>query len=195
MIKKTVMTTLVLFLLLVQTAGALGTDTVEALLKGKLDFIFFTLKRNDIQIEEKKALIVENVSPIFDFSLMGKLTLGKKNWSGLTKEQRKTFLLTFTEVMKSSYSDKLSLYTDEEIKILPAEQANTKKVIIPTQLISKENHYAMSYKFYKSKKGWKIYDIELQGVSIVKTYQSQFNQVLNEGGFDELITKLNHIKV
>lgn len=195
MIRKTVITTLALFLLLMQTASAVGTDSVEALLKGKLDFIFFTLKRHDIQLEEKKAAIVENVSPIFDFSLMGKLTLGKKNWSRLTPEQRRTFILTFTDVMKSSYSDKLSLYTDEKIHILPVQKANAKKVIIPTELISKENRYAMNYKFYKSKKGWKIYDIELQGVSIIKTYQSQFNQVLSEGGFDELITKLSHIKV
>lgn len=195
MIRKTVMTTFALFLLLVQTASAVETDSVEALLKGKLDFIFFTLKRHDIQLEEKKAAIVEHVSPIFDFPLMGKLTLGKKNWSRLTPEQRRTFIHTFTDVMKSSYSDKLSLYTDEKIHILPVQKANAKKVIIPTELISKENRYAMNYKFYKSKKGWKIYDIELQGVSIIKTYQSQFNQVLSEGGFEELITKLNHIKV
>ncbi|WP_300668504.1 phospholipid-binding protein MlaC [Desulfoluna sp.] len=195
MIKKTVMTTLALFLLLVQTVGAEGTDSVESLLKGKLDFVFSTLQRTDIQIDKKKALIVENISPIFDFSLMGKLTLGKKNWSGLTKKQRHTFITTFTDVMKSSYSEKLSLYTNEEIKILPVQQTKPKKAIIPTELISKETRYAMSYKFYKSKQGWKIYDIELQGVSLVKTYQSQFNQVLAEGGFDELISKLSHIKV
>ena len=195
MIKRTVITTLALFLLLVQTVGAVETNSVESILKGKLDFVFSTLKRSDIQIEKKKALIVENVSPIFDFSLMGKLTLGKKNWSSLSKQQRRTFIVTFTDVMKGSYSDKLSLYTDEEIKILPTQQSAPNKAIIPTELISKDNRYAMNYKFYKSKKGWRIYDIELQGVSIIATYRTQFNQVLTEGGFDELITKLNQIKV
>ena len=195
MIKRLLITAFALFLLLVQTAGAMETDTVEAMLKGKLDFVFFTLKRSDLQIDQKKALIVENVSPIFDFSLMGKLTLGKKNWSGLTKEQRHTFIVTFTDVMKASYSDKLTLYTDEEIKILPTQLPKANKAIIPTELISKDSRYAMLYKFYKSKKGWKIYDIELQGVSLIATYRTQFNQVLTEKGFEELIIKLNQIKV
>lgn len=195
MIKRTLITTFALFLLLIQTAGAMETDSVEAMLRGKLDFIFFTLQRSDIQTDKKKALIVENVSPIFDFSLMGKLTLGKKNWSGLTKEQRRTFIITFTDVMKNSYSDKLTLYTDEEIKILPPQQPKANKMIIPTELVSKTSRYSMLYKFYKSKKGWKIYDIELQGVSLIATYRTQFNQVLTEKGFEELIIKLNQIKV
>lgn len=195
MIKRTLITTFALLLLLGQTVGAMETETVEAMLKGKLDFVFFTLKRSDIPMDQKKALIVEDVSPIFDFSLMGKLTLGKKNWSGLTKDQRDTFIVTFTEVMKASYSDKLSLYTDEEIKILPTQVPKANKAIIPTELISKESRYAMLYKFYKSKTGWKIYDIELQGVSLIATYRTQFNQVLTEKGFEELIIKLNQIKV
>jgi phospholipid transport system substrate-binding protein len=195
MLKRTLMITVAIFLLAVQTVGALETDSVEAMLKGKLDFVFFTLQRSDIQMDEKKALIVENISPIFDFSLMGKLTLGKKNWSGLTQEQRKTFIVTFTDVMKASYSDKLALYTDEEIKILPTQLPKANKAIIPTELISKDSRYAMLYKFYKSKNGWKIYDIELQGVSLIATYRTQFNQVLTEKGFEELIIKLNQIKV
>ena len=195
MIKRALITTFALFLFLSPNVGATETESVETLLKAKLDFIFETLKRDDIQIDKKKAMIVENVSPIFDFKLMGKLTLGKKNWTGLTSAQRKIFITTFTDVMKGSYSDKLSLYSDEEIKILPTQSPKPNKAIIPTELISKDNRYAMSYKFYKSKAGWKIYDIELQGVSLVATYRTQFNQALSEGSFDELIEKLNHIKV
>ncbi|MCG8472409.1 MAG: ABC transporter substrate-binding protein [Desulfobacterales bacterium] len=171
------------------------TQSVETILKGKLDFIFFTLKRDDVDLAKKKHLITQEVSPIFDFPLMGKLTLGKKNWSTLTKPQKNLFIKTFTDVMKRSYSDKLSLYTDEKIEIHPAKSPKPNKAIIPTELISKENRYAMEYKFYRSKKGWKIYDIELQGVSLVATYRTQFNQVISEGGFDLLITKLGDIKV
>lgn len=195
MIKKTAIAALTLFLLLVQSVGAAETDTVEALLKGKLDFVFFTLNRKDIQINEKKALIVKQVSPVFDFGLMGKLTLGKTHWSKLSKEQQSTFVTTFTEVMKGSYSDKLALYTNEEIKILPTQQTEPNKATIPTVLIAKDSRYAMNYKFYNSKEGWKIYDIELQGVSLITTYRTQFNQILSEGGYQELITKLNQIKL
>ncbi len=195
MIKRILIVPFALCLLLVQTVSAAETNSAESILQKKLDFIFLTLERGDIQIQEKKTMIIENVSPIFDFSLMGKLTLGKKNWSRLTQGQRQTFITTFTDVMKGSYSEKLTLYSDEKIHLLPTQMTSPRKATIPTELISKSNRYAMNYKFYKAKTGWKIYDIELQGISIIATYRTQFNQVLTEGGFEELITRLNHIKV
>lgn len=195
MIRRFTFAMLTTLLLLAPLSVSAQPQTAEVILKGKLDFIFFTLKREDIDLEKKKVLITDEVSPIFDFPLMGRLTLGKKSWSGLTKAQRTLFIKTFTEVMKSSYSDKLSLYTDEKIEIHPAQNPSPKKAIIPTELISKEKRFAMEYKLYKSKGGWKIYDITLQGVSLVATYRTQFNQVLSKEGFDVLIAKLGDIQV
>ena len=195
MIRRFTFAMLTTLLLLAPLSVSAQPQTAEVILKGKLDFIFFTLKREDIDLEKKKVLITDEVSPIFDFPLMGRLTLGKKSWSGLTKAQRTLFIKTFTEVMKSSYSDKLSLYTDEKIEIHPAQNPSPKKAVIPTELISKEKRFAMEYKLYKSKGGWKIYDITLQGVSLVATYRTQFNQVLSKEGFDVLIAKLGDIQV
>ena len=195
MIRRFTFAMLTTLLLLAPLSVSAQPQTAEVILKGKLDFIFFTLKRKDIDLEKKKVLITDEVSPIFDFPLMGRLTLGKKSWSGLTKAQRTLFIKTFTEVMKSSYSDKLSLYTDEKIEIHPAQNPSPKKAVIPTELISKEKRFAMEYKLYKSKGGWKIYDITLQGVSLVATYRTQFNQVLSKEGFDVLIAKLGDIQV
>jgi phospholipid transport system substrate-binding protein len=62
--------------------------------------------------------------------------------------------------------------------------------MIPTEIISNNNRISMIYKLYKSKKDWKIYDLEVEGVSIISTYRSQFDQVLSKGTIDELLQRL-----
>ncbi len=91
--------------------------------------------------------------------------------------------------MKESYLEKISLYTDERIVFHESVQVK-RKVHIATDLISKDNKISMLYKFYKSKHGWRIYDLEIEGISLIVTYRSQFDQVLNEGTVDDLIIKL-----
>jgi phospholipid transport system substrate-binding protein len=126
---------------------------------------------------------------------MAKLTLGRKYWPGLAKEKKERFEELFIKRLKESYIEKLTryTYTDEKI-VYDAPIQVKKKIHIPTDLISKDNKISMLYKLYKSKYNWKIYDIEIEGVSIIKTYRSQFNQVLSSGTIDDLLIKLEEPK-
>ncbi|MBT8357256.1 MAG: ABC transporter substrate-binding protein, partial [Desulfobacterales bacterium] len=101
----------------------------------------------------------------------------------------KKFVALFTKRLKDSYLDKMLLYSDEKIKYKASVQIK-KKVHIPTILISKDNKIDILYKLYKSKQGWKIYDIEIQGVSFISTYRSQFDEILRKGTVDDLLAKL-----
>jgi phospholipid transport system substrate-binding protein len=65
-----------------------------------------------------------------------------------------------------------------------------KRVQLPTYLVSKGTRYSMLYKLYNKKNSWKIYDIEIQGVSIISTYRSQFDGVLKHGTIQDLLEKL-----
>ena len=141
--------------------------------------------------EAKKKEIIEIVSPIFDFSLMAKLTLGRKFWPELTKEEKERFTELFVRRLKQSYLEKVTRYTCADVRIVYNAPIQVKKRIhIPTELISKDQKTSMLYKLYKSKHSWKIYDMEIEGVSLVITYRSQFNQVLSGGTIDDLLTKL-----
>lgn len=176
---------------LILSQGVMADDKKEAeeLLKGKLEQAILVLEKKELNEEAKKKEIVEVVTPMFNFSLMSKLTLGKKYWPGLTKEQKERFTELFTKRLKDSYLDKMMLYTDEKIEYKESVQVK-KKVQIPTILISKDNKILMLYKLYKSKHGWLIYDIEIQGVSLILTYRSQFDEVLRNGTVDDLLAKL-----
>jgi len=172
-----------------QSAVADDKKEAEEVLKGKLEAVILVLEKKALNEETKKKEIVEIVTPMFNFSLMSKLTLGKKHWPGFTKEQKERFTELFTKRLKDSYLDKMMLYTDEKIEYKESVQVG-KKVQIPTILTSKDNKISMLYKLYKSKQGWRIYDIEIQGVSLISTYRSQFDEILRNKTVDDLLAKL-----
>ncbi|MCK4488014.1 MAG: ABC transporter substrate-binding protein [Desulfobacterales bacterium] len=178
-------------LMLSQTVIADDKSAAEETLRSKLEVVISVLQKKELELEAKKKEIIEIVTPIFDFSLMAKLTLGRKYWPGLAKEKKERFTELFIKRLKESYLEKLTRYTYTDEKILYNAPIQVKKKIhIPTDLISKDNKISMLYKLYKSKHNWKIYDIEIEGVSLITIYRSQFNQVLSSGTIDDLLEKL-----
>lgn len=186
---KSFLCSVFILLVMAQTVGADDRDVAKVLLENKVDAAIAVLQKKDLDHEEKIKQIIEIVTPLFDFPLMAKLTLGRKYWPGLVNEKRQRFIELFTKRLKTSYIDKLTLYTDEKV-VFKTPLQEKRKIQIPTELISKDNTISMLYKFHKSKHGWLIYDIEIQGVSIISTYRSQFDQVLSKGTIDELLIKL-----
>ena len=176
-------------LILSQTVIADDKITAQEFLKSKLDRVFEVLQKEDLEQQAKNKAVIEIVTPMFDFALMAKLSLGKKHWPGLTKEKQDRFTELFVNRLRQSYLNKLTTYTDEEIIYEPPVEVK-KKIHIPTRLISKGREISMLYKFYNSNNSWKVYDIEIQGVSIIRSYRSQFNEILQRGTMDDLFEKL-----
>jgi phospholipid transport system substrate-binding protein len=150
------------------------------------------LKKKDVEQEVKEKEISKIVSPIFDFPVMAKLTLGRKHWPKLTEPQREKFTKLFIERLKSSYREKISLYTDEKVIFKAAEQKKKTTILIPVELISKDKTVGMVYKLRKVKKDWKIYDVEIEGVSILLTYRSQFDDILSRSTVEDLLSRLEN---
>ena len=176
-------------LILGQTAIAADKIAAQEFLKSRLDRVFEVLQKEDLEQQAKNKTVVEIITPMFDFALMAKLSLGKKHWPGLTKEQKDRFTDLFVTRLRKSYLNKLTTYTDEEIIYEPPVEVK-KKIHIPTRLISKGREISMLYKFYNSNNNWKVYDIEIQGVSIIRSYRSQFNEILQRGTMDDLLKKM-----
>jgi len=164
-------------------------NAAEEYLKSKLDAVFTVLQKKDLSQQAKNSQVIEIVTPMFDFELMGKLSLGKKYWPDLSPEQRQRFTELFVERLRQSYLNKLTAYTDEQIIYESPVEVKT-KVHLPTQLISKGKKISMLYKLYSSNNSWKIYDVEIEGVSIIRSYRSQFNEILQKGTFEDLLQKM-----
>mgnify|MGYP001378756100 CR=1 FL=1 len=161
-------------------------DAIGKTMKQKIDIVTAILQDKNIAKESLKSRIFELFDPVFDYALMAKLSLGPVEWKKLSEEQQQTFTMLFEHKLKSSYADKLDLYTDEVVAIKEVKPVKS-HIFLFTELIGKETNY----KIYDAKeKGWLIYDVDILGVSIIKTYRSQFSGILQKQPFDALIELL-----
>ncbi|MCP4971071.1 MAG: ABC transporter substrate-binding protein [Arcobacter sp.] len=187
MLKKIV----IIFLLITSTCFALAKTDIKTQMSNKIDKVLFILHNSNFPKEKKGEEIIKIMNPIFDYSLMSRLTLGKA-WKKISKEQRTKFIQLFKEKLKASYIEKLDLYTDQEVKIIGLEETKKNRLKLKTQLIGKSENFDINYKFYtkKNQNNWLIYDVDLIGVSIIKTYKAQFKGFLKNKSFNELLVNL-----
>jgi len=159
------------------------------LLRLKWDAVINVLQNKEIDQDAREKKINKIVNTIFDFPLMAKLALGRKHWPKLTLPQREKFTRLFIELLRTSYREKISLYTDENVKLKPAIKKKT-TVFIPMELKSKDKKVTILHKLRKVDKRWKVYDVEIQGISILLTYRSQFDDILSRGTVEDLLSRL-----
>ena len=187
---KNILVWLIVLFIGIAEASAQDTAAVESMLRENVDAVLTILRRPDQDLAEKKRAIVEIVEPLFDFPLMAKLVLGKKHWSRLTPDERQRFETLFVERLKSSYIDKIDLYRDEQVVWRPAISEGANKVRIPSAIVSKNEEITTVYKLYRNADQWRIYDVEVQDVSIVTSFRSQFDQILTNGTKEDLFREL-----
>lgn len=159
------------------------------LIRTKWNAVISILQNKDLDQEARVEKINKLVNPIFDFPLMAKLALGREHWPKLTDEQQEIFTRLFVERLRTSYREKIALYTNEEILFKPTQKKKS-TISIPMELKTKDKKIAILHKLRKVDKRWKVYDVEIQGVSILMTYRSQFNDILSKGTVEDLLSRL-----
>ena len=135
----------------------------------------------------------EKVLLHFDFRRMSQWVLGR-SWKEATPEQRERFTTEFRDLLVGTYSQALLNYTDQEIVYLPVQRkpADT-EVTVKTEVKQSggQPNIPIHYSFYKNKDGaWKVYDISIEGVSLVTNYRSVYATKVREKGVDTLIADI-----
>lgn len=169
-----------------------GPEKVEELLKNRIERVLQVLEQKDLSRQKKRAKVEAIVDPLFNYALMARLSLGPGHWGSLSPQQRKTFSELFIKRLKSSYFDKISMYSgdsDADFSYMPA-RVKDGKVRVPVDVLAQDNKINIVYKFYRPDGEWKIYDVEVNGVSIIQSYRSQFNQILSHGSIQDLLDDL-----
>ncbi len=184
------MTALMTLMLLSSQVFADGDlQQVSKLVETSVSSILTTLQDKKLDKKAQKKKVMTVIEPLFDLPLMAKLVLGKKNWPKFDKKQRKEFTDLFIEQIKDSYFEKVDLLTDEKIEF-EKPVWKKKKVHAPMVILSKGKRYKMLYKLYRKKKKWRVYDVEIEGISVVKSFSSQYDQFLRGKTPKELLAKL-----
>lgn len=161
----------------------------ERLVRITLDAVLGVLRNKDLVPQIREAKISEIVTPVFDFPLMARLTLGQKNWARLSPAQRTRFTDLFVLHLKDTYREKLALYTDQQVTVKSAV-AKDKKVQVPTEILTEDKAVTVVYLLARLEERWKIYDVEIEGISMVRTYRSQFEEILSKGTPEDLLRRL-----
>jgi len=171
------------------TKGPKDPNDPVILMRAKWDIVITILRNKKLNQETREKKINQIVNSIFDFPLMAKLALGRKHWPKLTPPQREKFTRLFVERLKTSYREKIALYTDEKVVFKPAIKKKS-TVYIPMELKSKDKKVTILHKLRKVNKRWKAYDVEIQGISILLTYRSQFDDILSRSTVEDLLSRL-----
>ena len=144
-----------------------------------------SIKENPARLDE---MVAEIVLPHFDLERMGRWTLGKY-WRNANPQQREEFVKEFRALLIRSYGRALLDYADAEIVYLPFRmQDDETRVKVHTELSrSNENSVKITYSMHSTANGWKIYDVAIQGISLVTNYRSTFMNKVKNDGLDQLI--------
>jgi phospholipid transport system substrate-binding protein len=177
--------------------GALAADEApDAMVKRIADDVVAIVKSDKdlqggnsakvVQLAEQKVL------PHFDFTRMTRLAVGR-NWQQATPEQREALTKEFRTLLVRTYSSSLSQYRDQKIQVKPLQMSPSDEDVIVRTAILQENgpQIPIDYRMEKTKdQGWKVYDVVIDGASLVTTYRGSFNDQIQRGGIDALVKTL-----
>ena len=145
------------------------------------------LARED-KIAERREALRQVILPRFDFSEMARRSLGS-HWKN-QKERQEEFVAVFTNFVENTYVGKVESFKDEKI-VFARERIEQNLAEVGTQIVpSKGEPFSLNYKLHLVGDDWKIYDVVIENISLVNNYRSQFNRILANASFDELLKKL-----
>lgn len=144
------------------------------------------LKKNETK---RRQLLKKTISNIFDYSEMAKRSLGK-HWNVRTPAEKKQFAELFATLLENSYAGKIESYNNEKIvyikEIVEEEFAEIKSKVVTAA----RDEFTLDYRLFKHEGKWMVYDVVIEGVSLVSNYRSQFNKIITASSYDKLVKKL-----
>ncbi len=170
--------------------------TVQKTVDSVIDILKARENPETLSAEDRHA-ISKAVEASFDFREMARRSLGK-GWRKLSEEQRQQFTQVFRELLERSYGSRLAAFSGQTVSYGEVKRKKHGRVLVETEIIDGKKHIPVHYKLYKSRNGWHIYNIIIEGVSLVGTYRTNFRDTLKKEGFDGLLqnmhTKLTKLK-
>ena len=184
--------TLSLFVLTVPVIHAGDVEDINSMVKKKVSVIFDLLGKQEIEKNERNEKIVGELNEIMDFKLAAYLSLGK-HWKKISKTQKKEFVETFQQYINNYIVEKIDLYTNQKIDIGDSKIVKKGRAELEIGILSGGETLEVNFKLRKNKKKeWRVYDVDIEGVSLITTFRSQFSGVLKNSSFEELLEKLKN---
>ncbi len=163
-----------------------ATDTVKAHVDEVMGVLNTSSDTPDRSDSAKKDEIKKIAGRMFDFTSMSKATLGK-NWKKLTKDQQKEFTRLLRSMLENAYISKILDYTDEKAVFIKERSLSKTRVEVQSHIVSGNIEIPMHYRMLRQNDQWRVYDVIIEGVSLIKNYRTQFREILATQTPDELL--------
>jgi phospholipid transport system substrate-binding protein len=145
------------------------------------------MKRNEVK---RRQALKKTISIIFDYSEMAKRSLGK-HWNVRTPAEKKQFADLFATLLENSYASKIESYNNEKIVYIKEILEDSEHSVVKSKVVTAaRDEFALDYHLFKHDGKWMVYDVIIEGVSLVSNYRSQFNKIVTANGYNALVKKL-----
>lgn len=167
----------------------------DVMLKQTSDEVIAVIKQKREQLKEDPELVYELVNeyilPHLDEVTIAKLAMGK-NWRTASREQKIEFINEFRNLLIRTYGKSLSEFSDQEINYFPVKmKQGDKKVVVKSEVLQPGGpSIPVSYRLRIKDEAWKVYDLSIDGVSLVTSYRGTFDQEVRKGGIEGLLKYL-----
>ena len=166
------------------SAEGSAIDAVRSSVEAILDL----LKKGDMDKAARRSAMEVIIDKRFDFRAMSQRTLAT-NWKKASDAEKQEFTGLFKQLIQSSYVGKLEAYTNETVEYV-AEKAKGRKAVVETLIKTASADIPLNYKMYSKDGDWLVYDVIIEGVSLISNYRSSYQTIVKQEGFDGLMAKM-----
>jgi phospholipid transport system substrate-binding protein len=181
---------MVLSMALVGSATARAQDTAMGVTQTMVNNALKIMANKSLPVQQRRRQLREGIENDFDFTEMSRSALGY-NWRNITPDQRSKFTQLFTAFIEDAYLSKIQDYSGQQVQFQGQTSLGAGYTQINTAIVQPgKNPILVNYLLLQKDGGWKIYDVTVDAISIIANYRNQFNRVINEKGFDQLMADL-----
>jgi len=162
-------------------------------LRGSIDLVLKIVTDPELKKEartaERRRRIRAVVNQIFDFTEISQRGLGR-HWQARTPAEREQFVALFGDLLENAYITKIESYSGEKIQY-PGDVIDGDLAVVKTRIVTKqETEIPIDYRMFLNGSRWAVYDVSIEGISLIGNYRTQFNAVIQRSGFPDLVAKL-----
>jgi phospholipid transport system substrate-binding protein len=168
-------------------AGA-PTEAVKSTIARVIQTLDDATLKQPARTAERRQLLENIIGERFNYTEMAKRALGAQ-WTKLQEKDRKEFVELFQRLLSASYADKIEGYTGEQVSYL-SERKEDNYAEVRTKVSSGKVEIPLDYRLIGNSDDWRVYDIVIDGVSLVKNYRGQFEKILRESSYPDLVDRL-----
>ena len=165
------------------------TDQVRGSVDRVLQILTDPELKKEAKTTERRTAIRAVASEIFDFNEISQRSLAR-HWAPRTPAEKQEFVRLFGDLLEQSYITKIEAFSGEKIQYT-GEVADGDQAVVKTRIVTKQGlEIPVDYRMFLKADRWRAYDVNIEGVSLVSNYRTQFNTVIQRTGYPDLVTKL-----